>query len=142
PATLRELELEHALAREAIALALRAPGARIGGLHPLDVIVGTGGVLANAPDPAMAALILLDALQPRGVTSLVLDTGHISNMLGAVAALDNVAAAEVAESDAILLQLGTFVAPVGIVPEGHPMLRVSLEYADGRRHIEDVPHGT
>src|SRR5262249_57841893 len=93
PATLRELELEHALAREAIALALRAPGARIGGLHPLDVIVGTGGVLANAPDPAMAALILLDALQPRGVTSLVLDTGPISNMLGAVAALGNIPAA-------------------------------------------------
>src|SRR5262249_60669097 len=71
PATPRELELEHALAREAIALALRAPGSRIGGLHPLDVVVGTGGVLANVPQPAVGALILLDALQPPGGTSLV-----------------------------------------------------------------------
>src|SRR5262249_58421795 len=71
PATPRDLELEHALAREAIALALRAPGSRIGGLHPLDVVVGTGGVLANVPQPAVGALILLDALQPPGGTSLV-----------------------------------------------------------------------
>src|SRR5258708_1714696 len=73
PASRRELELEHALAREALALALRAPGARIGGLHPLDVVLGTGSVLANVPHPALAALILLDALQPRRITSQVLD---------------------------------------------------------------------
>src|SRR5262249_13325909 len=142
PTTPRELELEHALAREAIALALRAPGARIGGLHPLDVVVGTGGVFANVPHPAMAALILLDALQPRDVPPPVLATGHISNMLGGVAALDGAAAAEVAESDAVLSQLGTFVSPVGAVPNGQPMLRVSLEYADGRKHVEDVAQGT
>ena len=141
PASPRELELEHALAREAIALALRAPGSQLGSLSRLDVVVGTGSVLANVPHPGLAALILLDALQPSGITSLVLDTGNIANMLGGAAALDSGAAADVAENDAIMLQLGTFISPTGMVPEGEPMLRVVMEYADGRKHVEDVPTG-
>ena len=141
PASARELEFEHAFAREAIYLALRAPGARLAGLHPLDVVLGTGGVLANVPQPAMAALILLDALQPRGVTSLVLDTAHIANMLGGVAGLNSIAAAQVAESDAVLLQLGTVISPVGVPADGEPALRAVIEFADGRKHVEDVPYG-
>ncbi|HEX8036363.1 MAG TPA: glutamate mutase L [Ktedonobacterales bacterium] len=141
PATARELEFEYAFAREAIYLALRAPGARLAGLHPLDVLLGTGGVLANVPQPAMGALLMLDALQPRGVTSLVLDTAHIANMLGSVAGLNSTAAAQVAESDAVLLQLGTVISPVGIPADGEPALRVVVEFADGRKHVEDVPSG-
>ncbi len=129
PATRRELEFEHALARETIGLALRAPGARLAGLHPMDVVLGTGGVLANAPHPALAALILLDALQPSGA-------------LGSVAGLDPSAAADVAEGDAVLLQLGTVISAVGNLPEGEPALQAVLEYPDGRRHVEDVAQGT
>jgi MutL protein len=142
PASARELEFEHALAREAIQLALRAPGSRLSGMHPIDVILGTGGVLANVPHPAMAALILLDALQPRGITSLVLDTAHLANMIGSVAGLDQAAAAEVAASDAVLLQVGTIISTTGTAMEGEPAVRVVLEGSDGRRHVEDVAQGT
>lgn len=142
PATARELAFEHALAREAIGLALRAPGSRLAGLHPMDIILGTGGVLANAPRPGHAALILLDALQPRGISSLVLDTAHIATGLGSVASIDTRAAAEVSETDAVVLQLGTIVSAVGAPREGQPALRAVLEYADGRRHSEEVNAGT
>lgn len=141
PASARELEFEHALAREAISLALRAPGSRLSGMHPIDVVVGTGGVLANVPHPAMAALILLDALQPRGITSLVLDTAHLANMVGSVAGLDQMAAAEVASGDAVLLQVGTVISTVGAPMEGEPAVRVVLEMSDGRRHMEEVAQG-
>ncbi len=141
PASPRDLELEHALAREAITLALRAPGSQLGSMSRLDVVVGTGSVLANVPHPSLAAQILLDALQPQGITALVLDTGNIASMLGGAAALDSAAAADVAENDAILLQLGTFISPSGVIPEDEPMLRVVLEYADGRKHVEDVSAG-
>lgn len=141
PATPRELEFEHALAREAIQLALRAPGSRLAGMTALDVLLGTGGVLANAPHPAMAALILLDSLQPSGIASLVLDTAHLSNVLGTVAGIDQRVAAEVAESDAVLLQLGTVISTLGALPDGDPAVRVVLEYGDGRKHVEDVAQG-
>lgn len=142
PATARELAFEHALAREAIALALRAPGSRLAGLHPMDVILGTGGVLANAPAPGLAALTLLDALQPRGISSLVLDTAHVVTGLGSVAGIETRAAAEVAEADAVVLQLGTVVSAVGDPQEGQPAVRAVLEFADGRRHTEEVIAGT
>ena len=138
PETPRELEFEHALAREAIQMALRAPGSRVGGMHPIDVVVGSGGVLSNVPHPAMAALILIDALQPRGITSLVLDTAHLANVLGSAASLDPVATAEVAERDAVLLQLGTLISTVGTPEPGQPLVRVTLEYGDGRTHSEEI----
>jgi MutL protein len=142
PANPRELEFEHALAREAIQMASRSPGSRVGGLHPLDVVLGTGGVLSNVPHPAMAALILMDALQPRGITSLVLDTAHLANMLGSAASLDAIATAEVAERDAVLLQLGTLISTVGVPEAGQALVRVTLEYADGRTHSEEIQPGT
>lgn len=141
PATPRELEFEHALAREAIVMASHAPGSRLGGLHPFDVVLGTGGVLSNAPHPAMAALILMDALQPRGITSLVLDTAHVANMLGSAASLDAIATAEVAERDAVLLQLGTLISTFGTPDPGQPALQVTLEYADGQQYSEDIQAG-
>jgi hypothetical protein len=142
PANSRELEFEHALAREAIQMASRAPGSRLGGLHPLDVVLGTGGVLSNAPHPAMAALILMDALQPRGITSLVLDTAHLANMLGSAASLDAIATAEVAERDSVLLQLGTLISTVGVPEAGQAVVQVTLEYADGRKHSQEIQPGT
>jgi len=141
PTSPRELEFEHALAREAIQMALRAPGSRLGGLHPLDVVLGSGGVLSHVPHPALAALILMDALQPRGITSLVLDTAHLANMLGCAASLDAIATAEVAERDAVLLQLGTLISTVGSPEPGEAAVRVVLEYADGRKHSEDIAPG-
>lgn len=62
-------------------------------------------------------------------------------MLGGVAALDAASAAEVAEADAVLLQLGTCISPVGSAPDGEPVLRVALELSDGRTHVEDVAQG-
>lgn len=142
PVDARELEFEHALAREAIRLALAAPGSRLAGLRPLDVLLGTGGVLANVPHPAMGALILLDAVEPRGITSLVIDVAQLAPMLGTAAAVSPVAAAELAETDAVPLPLGSVVSAVGAVPVGEFMLRVQLDFADGRQLVRDVVSGS
>ncbi len=142
PSTPRELEIEHAFAREAIMLALRAPGSMLGGLQPLDVLLGTGGVLAHTPRHAQAAMILLDALQPKGITSLVLDVAQLAGMLGELGVLDAGIGGQIAEGDAVVAQLGSVVSTFGAVPEGQPAVRVSLEYGDGRRHVVDVMQGT
>ncbi|WIG57635.1 MAG: hypothetical protein OJF49_000380 [Ktedonobacterales bacterium] len=141
PLTTRELEFEYAFAREAIQLALRAPGARLAGMHPMDVVLGTGGVLANVPHPAHAALLLLDALQPRGITALMLDTAQLASMIGSGAALDAVRIGEAAISDAIGTQLATVISPVGEVAQGEPVVRVTLEFASGHQHEEEVHAG-
>jgi hypothetical protein len=142
PASPRELAMEHALAREALRLAMHAPGSRLPGLHPIDVLLGTGGVLANTAHPGQAALILLDALQPRGITSLVIDSAGLATMLGTIPGISAQAAAELTETDAVPLLLGSAISTAGQAPPGQPAVRVVLDYADGRQRMEDVQAGT
>jgi hypothetical protein len=141
PTTQLELELEYAMAREAIRLALHAPGSRLSGLHPVDVLLATGGTLTNTPHPAHTALILLDAMQPRGITSLVLDSGRIATMLGSVAAVAPDVAAQMTENDAMPSLLGTAVSVIGRPEDGQPAVRAFLEYGDGKKDTIEVAAG-
>lgn len=141
PGSGRELEIEHALAREIILRAMLGPDSALAGLRPVDVILGTGGVFAHAPQPAQAALLLLDAFQPRGIASLVLDVAQITTMLGGLASLDPTIAGEVAEGDAVTARLGTVVSTFGATSYNQSAVRVVLEHSDGRRQVEDVMPG-
>ncbi len=116
PATPLALEIQYALAREAIRLAMHAPGTRMAGLHPMDIVLGTGGVLAHVAHPADAALILLDGLQPRGITSLVLDSAQIAGMLGNLAMVSPDIAADLSSNDAVPLLLGSAISTEGDTP--------------------------
>jgi hypothetical protein len=142
PYTERDLELEHALAREAIFLALQQPGAELGTLPHLDLILGAGGVLAHAPRYGQAALMMLDTIQPRSVSSLVLDTVALAPQLGVVATVDPVAAVQATENDAVLQRLGTVVSPFGRAEDGEPALKLQVDFMDGRRKTLEVPYGS
>ncbi len=72
PATQADLELEYALAIEAIRLALQAPGFE-GAESRLNTIVAAGGVFRNAPDVIQTGLALLSAVRPAGRVLLLLD---------------------------------------------------------------------
>ena len=87
PADPTELWLELALARQVIRTAMRrarpdwpeaAPAPRPELLPWFSLIIGGGAVLGRAPRPGLAALVLLDALQPCGVTRLLIDAYHLA----------------------------------------------------------------
>jgi hypothetical protein len=150
PQTRRELLLEQAIAREALRLTLAEvrqrwlgrPSALYPGLSPFsDLIVGGGGVLAHAPHYGQAALILLDILQPIGVSSLALDVTSMAALLGVTATIEPLAAARVMERDGFL-SLGTVVAPVGTAHEGEIALMLKITYNDGRALEMEVPYGS
>ena len=150
PQTRQELLLEQAVAREILRLTLAEITPRwpkgVSYLYPnllpkFHLIVGGGGVLANAPNYGQVALILLDALQPVGVTGLALDKVGLLAPLGAVAMVNPLAASQVMERDA-LLNLGTVVAPVGAAREGDVALTFKIEYEDGRSLQVEVPYGS
>ncbi|HEU5347875.1 MAG TPA: glutamate mutase L [Ktedonobacterales bacterium] len=142
PATPLALEIQYALAREAIRLALHAPGTRMAGMHPMDIVLGTGGVLAHVAHPADAALVLLDALQPRGITSLVLDSAQIAGMLGNLAMISPDIAAALCSNDAVPLLLGSVISAEGGMPDGQLALRIVLEFMDGRQQVTEVNSGS
>ena len=150
PQTREDLLLEQAVAREILRLLLndmmpRWPdgASRLYAdlLPKFHLIVGGGGVLANAPTPGQAALMLLDALQPVGVTGLVLDKSRLVAPLAAVAMVNPLAAAQVTGRDA-LQNLGTVVAPVGSTREGETALTFKIDYDDGRSLEVEVAYGS
>ena len=161
PQTREDLLLEQAAAREAMRLTLQAlrprwraltgdnnADARHRSASPsddllpsLDLLIARGGVLSHAPNPGQAALMLLDAFQPVGLSRLVLDQLELLPAVGAIAALHPVAAAQVLERDGFL-DLGTVVAPIGQAREGEIALRFKMEYADGSTVQVEVPYGS
>jgi MutL protein len=138
----RDLQISQAFAREALILTVEAAKGDSLEWLDADLILATGGVLAHAPKYGQAALMLLDALQPRGVTSLVLDCTMLVAQLGAVATVAPIAAVQVNENDAVTHRLGTCVIPFGALPENEVAVRVGIEYTSGRQVTVDVMSGS
>jgi hypothetical protein len=144
----QELRVEQALAREVLRTTLRI--ARPGWEHttqpyshlmPLcDTVVVSGGVLAQAPHPGQVALIVLDALEPIGVTTLVLDVYGLAPTLGSLATVKPLAAVETLDSGA-LVNLATVVTPVGRANRGDLVLRMKVTYEDGSSFDVEVHYG-
>jgi len=139
PQSREDLFLEQAVARELMAWALERTGERA--LAPVDLIVGTGGLLSHLPDPRQAALILLDGLQPTGICSLALDEFSLLPQLGALAMAEPLAAAQVVARDT-LLNLGTVIAPSGVAQEGEIALRFKMVYSEGEAIEGEVSYGS
>ena len=142
PQTREDLLIEQAVAREALRLALLHHGALASGLKgvqqartmadlftqtsggetlvdmmSLGLIIGSGGILSHAPRRQQAALMLIDAFQPQGVTRLAVDSIFMMPQLGVLAEELPEAAMEVFRRDC-LVALGTVVAPLGRIRGG------------------------
>jgi len=134
-----ELLIEQALARETMRLALASARSswpvELSGPYPtflpyLEPIIGSGSVLGQAPRPGQAALMMLDALEPIGVTTLVLDTCGLLPALGACALAQPLATVQALGAGA-LATLGTVVTPVGRARMGDTILSLRIKYQNG-----------
>ena len=143
PAELTDLHIEYALLRELVRAGLSnsrsdwAVGASSELMPPLEPIIATGGAIARAPRPGYAALALLDAVQPRGITTLVLDPYNLVPAVGAAAGLLPMITVQVLESGSFV-SLGTVVSPAGRGREGKPVLRIRIEPESGGEPIEGI----
>jgi hypothetical protein len=130
-----ELHLEYAIARQAIRSALSTAmrgwpsgkSAHTSWLMPaLEPIIASGAVLARAPHPGYAALVLLDAVQPTGISTLVLDPHNLTPSLGVASGVLPIISVQVLESGSYV-SLGTVVAPIGRSRIGRRIMRLRLE---------------
>ena len=155
PQTLKELILEHAVAREAIRLGLkhhktiatRLKGARgevafLRGITTqemmetyidmmeISVVAGTGGLLSHAPRRVQSMMVLTDAFLPEGVTMIFQDSVFMMPHLGVLSTVHPDAAWEIFDKDC-LVRLGTVIAPSGIVKGPEVVMDVEMEMPDG-----------
>jgi hypothetical protein len=149
PATPEEMAMEMAIARQALLTAARAfvknfglAGSGRGSLLPnYEPIVASGGIFMEMNSLAQTALLLLDGLQPTGVTAFVLDQNGIIPALGAAAAVNPLLVVQVIESNAFL-HLGTVITPASHARPGSPVLRVRMTYESGHDTQLDVKQGS
>jgi hypothetical protein len=150
PADIDDVYREYALVRQALRSGLRRarrhwprdlPGPRADLLPLCDLIIGGGAALSLAPHPGTAALALLDALQPTGVTTLYVDRAHLLAALGAIAYLNPMATVQAMESGA-LLNLGTVVSVVGPAREGETVCNATLVDSNGKESKLSVKSGS
>jgi len=160
PQTLEDLQLEQAVAREALRLAFeqhkslatglkgvqqertisdtfeqRLSGETLIDMMELHLLVGSGGVLSHAPRRAQAAMMLIDGFAPEGITELAVDSIFMMPQLGVLAGIHREAATQVFHRDC-LIRLGTCLACTGQPRTGQTALTVTL---NGRPL--DVPGG-
>jgi uncharacterized protein (TIGR01319 family) len=151
PASREELEIEQALAREALRLSLvdhhaivradiSSTGMLVSGereqelvrMSKVNLLIGSGGVLSHAPRRGQAASMLIDAFAPEGVTELAVDSVFMLPHLGILAQQDPEAALELLVKEC-LVPLGTCIAPTGRLSRGLPGLKLSGHTSSGRR---------
>jgi hypothetical protein len=149
PATLEDLMIEQAVARQTIQLAIRSTSSGFPAkaqhygssvLPWFEPIVATGSVLTRTPNLGQSLLLMLDGIQPTGVTTAVIDQNHISAALGAAAALNPVMAVQVLETSTFQ-NLGTVVTAQGESKYGTPVVRVRMVYEDGHETSAEVKQG-
>ncbi len=145
PATQEEHVIAQAISRQALYLAVRAAKKNFPrtarplrpDLLPIfEPILAAGGVVGDAPGGGQSLLLLLDAIQPVGVTSIILDQNNLLPLLGIAAEFNPLLPVHILESGAFM-SLGTVVSVVGQAPYGAPVLRARLTYTDGSEaHVE------
>ena len=143
------LEIELAIAKQALRMAasdlipsLEKQIDSMGILLPaVEPIIGAGRILTEAPKRYQSLSVLLDGLQPTGVTTLALDQNGLLPGLGALAEINPLMTVQVIESNTFL-NLGTIIAPIGISRPGTPVLRIRLYREDGRLLTRDIKFGT
>ncbi|MCB9101488.1 MAG: glutamate mutase L [Anaerolineales bacterium] len=140
PTSLEDLMIEHAVAREAMRLVAHQTRSQQPDTQ-WNLIIGAGRTLTGSPHAAQAALLLIDGLEPWGVTSLVLDRNGLVDMLGAIAVLDPTAAVKAATHDAFL-NLGTVVAPRGHARNGQTAVKVKVVYDSEETYETEVAYNT
>jgi hypothetical protein len=148
PSTMEELAIEQAILRQSLHLSARIMNSRLpahlrgrgGLLPPFQPILASGAAITEAATLGQKLLILLDGLQPVGITTLALDQNNLLSMLGAAADLNNILPIQVIDSGA-LAYLATVISPVSTVDYGTPIVQLKLIREDGMQTTSEVNMG-
>ena len=162
--TMDELQIEQAIAREALRLAFEhhkqlavglkgvqqersisdafeqsASGQILIDMNRLHLIVGSGGILSHAPRRVQSMIMMIDSYQPAGVTHLSVDSIFMMPHLGVLSTVSEKAATDVFDRDC-MVYLGAAICPVGLAKPGDKCIEYKITYPDGKT-VDSLPFG-
>jgi uncharacterized protein (TIGR01319 family) len=165
PQTLDELQIEHAISREALRLALihhkslatglkgvqqertisdvfeqQTSGKSLIDMLKLDLIVGSGGILSHAPRRIQSMLMMVDAYEPLGFTMLSVDSIFMMPHLGVLSTINEKAATDVFVRDC-MIYLGTCIAAIGQGKSGEICADYEITFPGGRTEKGQLKFG-
>lgn len=149
PATIEDLAVEQALARylirQTVVQAARlipylSAGGEWGLTRPFDYIVAGGAVLTQAPTLGESLLMLLDGLEPVGISTIILDQNNITSALGVAAEVNSIVPVQLFESGAYT-NLGTVITPICRVRYGTPVCRIRIMEEGAAQSTFDIKYG-
>ena len=147
PATKEEQAIAQAVTRQALYLAVQTArrnfprSARPGLLPGFEPILAGGSALDDVPTPGQSLLLLLDAVQPTGLTTIILDKNDLLPLLGAAAQRNSILPVQVLESGAFQ-SLGTVVSVTASAAYGSLVARARMVYDDGHEAQAEVKYGS
>ena len=169
PHTMKQLLIEHAVAREALRLGLehhkliarpllgarrdQSMEDRMGSqtrtasyidMTKMEWVGGTGGLLSHAPRRVQSMLCLIDGFGVEGVTKLFQDSVFMIPHLGVLSTVHPEAALEIFEKDC-LVRLGTCVAFSGTLSEkdyGKKIANMTIKLPGGDVLEKEIEYGT
>jgi len=146
PITAEENAIEHALGH----YRLRKAAGQLADCNPeiysdreqiltghFEPIIASGELLTASPIPGKSLLMVLDGIQPSGVTTVVLDKYQILPLLGAIAPSLPVLPVHLLETDAFQ-NLGTVIIPRSPASEGELILTVEVQKEDGNNFDVEI----
>lgn len=149
PAAKEDYAILQAVTRQALSLAMRSARRdfprNIASIKPtltplFEPILASGAALSDASRPGRSLLLLLDSVQPVGVTTIILDQNNLLPLLGAAASQNRLLPVQVLESGAFM-SIGTVIAPVVAANYNTPILRARLTYENGTEARVDLRYG-
>jgi uncharacterized protein (TIGR01319 family) len=149
PVTPEELAIEQALATQALYNAVRKSirdfpeklmRTSVAGFPTFEPIIATGSTLASAPERGQTLLMLLNALQPGGVTTLAMDRNNLAAAIGAAAEFTPLLTVQAMDASNFT-NLCTVISPVGRAPIGNTILKLRIKYNEGNENTVDIKNG-
>lgn len=146
PETIRELYLEHAFLKAGIQVMVDASRPSWiesdgdGILPAMTLVIGAGATLTQTGSPGFGAMLLLDAVQPTGMTVLQLDSNGLIAALGGLAYANPEAVVQVLEGNS-LERLGVSFNISGEPKANRTAMKVKITLDDGEIIRHEIQGG-
>jgi len=146
PMDTREMYIEHAMARSAIQYMIEQARVDWDILPTYDdmphfsLIIGAGSTLTGTGYPALDMMLLVDAIQPEGVTQIKADPYAVIPALGALALREPSAVVQLLDGD-LIDHVGTVISVSGKPSPNSWAMRLNITTDDGEEFEHEINGG-
>jgi uncharacterized protein (TIGR01319 family) len=141
PINRETMQIEQAAARQAMMIAYAQASRRWPVTSPqFEPVMVSGSVLSQAESRSQSLMMVLDGLQPAGITTIILDPGSLINALGTAARVNPIIPVQVLESGAFV-NLGTVISLITTAKPGTAVASIHLEFEDATESRSEILAG-